>query len=178
MTKTVLPPDWEYRRPWIMARPAPRRHVLRLCGLGLVAWLTGCRRVTSPGETIQPIPIYPDDTCARCHMLIDDLRQAAEILTRAGDVWKLGDLGELFVFYQERHLTPADVTALFVHDYPTGQWLPARQARYVISREIHSDMNFHVAAFAEPATAQQFVAAHQGVVHSFAELLRSPPRAG
>ncbi len=147
-----------------------------LVALGASPALAACGRAGV--GAVRPVPIQSGDTCARCGMLITDLREAAEILGTRSQVWKFDDLGEMFAFYQEHHLAPADVKAMFVHDYHTREWIPAEQATYVVSPELHTPMDFDLAAFAGPAAAKQFAADRRGTVHAYAELLQAPPRPG
>lgn len=154
-----------------------RRDALRRLGslvlaVPLAALSAGCG--SSPGGALRPVAITPEDTCARCGMLIDDMREAAEILGSGGRAWKFDDLGEMFAYRSEHHLDPHSIRAMFVHDYETRAWLRAERAVYVATPRLHTAMNFGLAAFADPVRAERFAATRRGRVLSYPRVLARP----
>jgi hypothetical protein len=78
-------------------------------------------------------------------------------------------VGELFVHRQEK---PGAELGLWVHDFQTGAWLPARQACYVENPELVTPMAFGVVAVARPEQA----AALGGTTLSFEQIAGRPVR--
>lgn len=125
------------------------------------------------GGPVAPVAIGPEDTCARCGMMISDPRQAAEIVG-AGTVWKFDDLGELFAYRSEHRIAQDRIRGVFVHDYFSRGWLPARQATYVSTPRLRTPMSFGFAAFGDAGAAGQYARSLSGTVHSFSSLMVEP----
>lgn len=153
----------------------PRRTLIagaaRLAPALLVATLAGCGR---GDQRVRPVPIDASDNCARCGMMISDLREAAEIVA-GRRVWKFDDLGEMFAFHREHDLGHGVVRGMFVHEFTTRSWLPARGATYVVTDRLRTDMGFGVAAFGDAGTARRYAGSTSGAVRSFDSLLAAPP---
>ncbi|HEX7660973.1 MAG TPA: nitrous oxide reductase accessory protein NosL [Pseudonocardiaceae bacterium] len=144
-------------------------------GLAAVATgglLAGCGKKGTPDG---PVAITSSDTCARCGMLISDMRYAAEIVGTE-HVWKFDDPGEMFAYYHEQHIAANEVKAMYVDDFRTKTWLPAKSAHFVVNRtQFQTPMGSGVAAFADAAAVQQYTASGSGVARSYEQLLAEPP---
>jgi hypothetical protein len=77
-------------------------------------------------------------------MIIGDECFAAALVAPTGDVLKFDDIGCL-VEHEAARLRP-DV-AYWVRDAASGEWLDAREARFVHSRDRASPMGFGLAAY-------------------------------
>jgi len=157
-----------------MSNAIDRRTVLLRAGTVLLATplattLAACG--SGAHDAVRPVAIQPEDTCARCGMLIGDVRQAAEILGADGQTWKFDDLAELFLFHRERHLKR--VRGAFVHDRDTRRWVPAARATYVVGRH-HGGPASSVWAFGARDNARAFAQAEHGTLRTFSQLLGRP----
>jgi len=119
-------------------------------------------------EPHPPELMLGSDTCEACGMLVSEAKYAAATLVEGGHTHKFDDLAEMFIF-QAKH--PEDVVeAWFVHDSNTETWLRGETAYYVKSTQIHSPMNYGVAAFDAREMAEAFSADVNGEVFTFDEI--------
>lgn len=121
-----------------------------------------------------PVEVEPGDTCARCGMVISDMRHVGEIIG-AKDVWKFDDVGELFVYYQEQGLTDDDVRAIYVKGYDSGAWAEAGSARYVVAPDVATPMATHVLALAKEDSVGTYTASGSAQERTYDDLLANPP---
>jgi copper chaperone NosL len=104
-------------------------------------------------------------------MAISDRQFAAEIIDTGGSVAKFDDMGCLIQYVRERKLKEK-VAACFVMDYKNRKWLPARQAHYVKSAEIHSPMASGLAAFGDRSKAEETAGRFRGRILLYDDLWR------
>lgn len=131
-----------------------------------LAGLAGCKpRPQGP----QPPEIrYGQEMCSACGMVIDDPRFAAATLLVSGEYLKFDDVGEMLSYHMNH---PEDqVSAWFVHDYPSENWIRGEQAFYVRSQSLQTPMGSGIAAFAERAAAESFAAERDGEVFSLDQI--------
>jgi copper chaperone NosL len=93
-------------------------------------------------------------------MAVSDVRFAAQIVAPGEEPRFFDDIGCLRDHLAEVPL-PADA-AVFVADYRTKAWIPARSAVYLQHDGIQTPMGSHVVAFADPASRAADAAAAGG----------------
>lgn len=120
-----------------------------LIGAGLIgAGLVGYRQLPSESiETGEPSIQYGSENCARCRMLISNPKFAGAWRQKDGREEHFDDIGCMVLLDSERHLGVD--TQYWVHDFDSEEWIDAITATYVQSAEIHSPMNYGVAASRE-----------------------------
>ncbi len=100
-----------------------------------------------PGETAptgDPIIHYGEENCARCRMVISDVKYAAAWRQSDGSEEHFDDIGCMVLLNGERHL---GVDAKYwAHDFASQEWLDALFGSYVVSSEIGSPMGYGIAA--------------------------------
>lgn len=79
-------------------------------------------------SSIRPIPVQAGDTCFRCRRPIADQKLAAEIVDRAGRVYKFRTAGCLAQYLNGQSV---DLRAVFVTDYASGRLVNANRAMFV-----------------------------------------------
>ena len=116
-----------------------------------------------------PVEVEPGDTCARCGMVISDMRHVGEIIGDR-DVWKFDDVGELFIYRQEQGLSDGDVRATYVKGYDTGQWVEAGSAHYVVAPDVATPMGTHVLALAEEDSVGAYTVSESARERTYEEI--------
>jgi nitrous oxide reductase accessory protein NosL len=119
--------------------------------------LAGCGGPLEPAELV-----LNEEACSLCRMAVSQRRFAAQAVARSGRTDFFDDIGCLARWAPE-HAT-SEETALFVADYETGAWLPAKDARYVRGASLETPMSSGLAAFATPARAAAAAKALNGYV--------------
>jgi copper chaperone NosL len=130
-------------------------------GILLVAlfWLTGCGQTI---DTTQPPAIaYGEDVCENCSMIISDERFAAAYWTADGVARRFDDIGGM-VEYHQKH--GEDVATFWVHDYPTGEWVRAESATFVMNKGLQTPMGFGIAACADEEQAKALAYGEAGAM--------------
>lgn len=110
---------------------------------------------------------YGEEVCAQCGMIISEARYAAAYVTAAGDVRLFDDVGGMLAYDAQNR---EELSVYWVHDFNTEKWLRADTAVYVLSDKLASPMGWGVAAFANMAGAEQFVAENEGIITTWREL--------
>lgn len=123
--------------------------------------LTGCGRS-------KPVPIAAhEDECDYCHMRINDLRFAAEIIERGGLVRKFDAIECMIAYIQERK--PKEYRA-YVMDYLGSGFIEAEKAFYLISPNIPSPMGLDISAFRTKEDRDRLLKEKGGKPYTFQEL--------
>ena len=125
-----------------------------LLPLVLISW--GCGT-----PSLKPVEIDPADMCSFCRMAVSQMRYAAEIVDHDENVHKFDDIGCMVRFLRARRPGGA---AVFVRDYAGGEWIDAREARYVRSDTIPSPMGGHLIALKDKSTAEDYARQFRGAV--------------
>lgn len=147
-----------------------RRRFLAIIGAtGALAATGGAIVALLPSEDADkkgpPALKVGDDACARCGMLIGDLRYAAGWRDDSGAAAVFDDIGCMVVEAREH---PPASAAFWVHDFHTEAWIEAETASYTISTGIKSPMAYGIAAAATPDDARSV--ASDGEAHTWADL--------
>jgi copper chaperone NosL len=111
--------------------------------------LLGC----GPSE-IKPIDIYPEDMCSQCRMAISQQAFAAEIITKAEEVFKFDDLGCLERFKEKS--SALEIAAVFVKDYQTKAWLPFERS-VIVQTSLQTPMGSGKIALTDSQQAGEFL---------------------
>ncbi|HEX2535424.1 MAG TPA: nitrous oxide reductase accessory protein NosL, partial [Chitinophagaceae bacterium] len=105
--------------------------------------------------SVAPDPIrYGKDACDFCRMTIITPGFGGEVLTKKGKVYKFDDLHCLVTFLKKETVKTGDIAQTLVvpHSGATG-FLPAAEARFVVSPSLRSPMGSNTAAVADDAAA-------------------------
>ncbi len=131
-----------------------RSFVFALAGVG-VAGFGGLVYSQLPGEKIptgDPVIRYGEETCARCRMVISNVKFAGAWRQPDGSEEHFDDIGCMVLLNRDRHLG-VDVK-FWVHDFVSEQWLNAIDCEYEISTEISSPMGYGIAAKLKSKSAE------------------------
>ena len=150
--------------------PQRRRVLALLC----LAPLAGCHLApeTGPEEIV-----WDRDTCKRCGMAISDHHFAAQV--RGGPkhwAYKFDDVGCALIWLKDQPWAEAPDTEIWVADLRSGEWLDARQARFVAGKTSPMGYGFGALKEAAPgsidfATLRSQILAHGRDAH---DLLMQP----
>lgn len=131
--------------------------------------LAGC--AAGHGGT-EPHSIDPTlDVCPVCMMSIVDMHFAAQLIDDRGQPVSFDDIGCMALYV--KRLGPqweSSVRAVYVKDFHTMEWVPAKEAAYVQGR-IDTPMSFGIVAFANIEGAQKFAASTGSRVITWEEVL-------
>ena len=103
---------------------------------------------------IKPLDIYPEDMCSQCRMAISQQAFAAEIITKAEEVFKFDDLGCLERFKESSG--EIEIAAVFVKDYQTKVWLRFERS-VIVQTGLQTPMGSGKIAFADSIQAKKFL---------------------
>lgn len=156
----------------VVGRRALLTRVAALSVLVAAGGPAACGRRGRPAGD-DPVEVEPGDTCARCGMVISDMRHVGEIIDDR-DVRKFDDVGELFIYRQEQGLSDGDVRATYVKGYDTGQWVEAGSAHYVVAPDVATPMGTHVLALAEEDSVGAYTVSESARERTYEELLADP----
>ncbi len=144
------------------------RCVIRLAGFAIILlFLAACSGKANAGPT-PPTIHYGEDVCEFCGMIISEERFAAAYLTADGHSHMFDDIGDMV----QTHLQmQEDVTAFFVHDHDSRDWIRAETAHFVLSDNLPTPMLSGLAAFRSVEKANAMAAGWGGNVLTFEQLL-------
>lgn len=101
-------------------------------------------------------------------MIISEERFASGIVDNDGNAQVFDDAGEMVVTVQEEGLNGRRV---WVHGYPSIEWVDARNAWYVVTMDLPTPMGTGVFPFDTEADAEEFAEEHGATVYSWDDLL-------
>lgn len=132
--------------------------------LSVVLFLTACS-----SKTAAPVEIKAnEEDCDTCHMGIEDLHSAAQIILENGKPMLFDDIGCMVVYMQEHQ---PKYEAAFVHDFDSKEWISFDNSTFVQSENIHSPMNYGIAAYATEKHASDMQKVQGGEIYTVKELL-------
>lgn len=138
-------------------------------GLVVLVAAVGC---TSRDVTQPPVVHYGEDLCEHCNMIVSDERFAAALVLEAqrGRYRDLlfDDVGCLVDYLADHPDEP--VAATWVRDYGEDGWLPAEQASYLWSEQLHTPMLSGLAAMSSPQQVAAAAADYPGKLLDFGSL--------
>jgi copper chaperone NosL len=123
---------------------------------------------------VKPIDVREQDTCARCKMLIADVKFAAEVIDKAGTARKFDDIGCMIDYFKTKQ-PMKNFRAQYVVDYDTKQWLKLEEAFFVHAKAIKTPMGGSTVAFHDKQRATSVAQQMQGGVISFDDLMKLEP---
>lgn len=120
-------------------------------------------------QKAKPVAIdEKNDKCDTCHMAVGNNQFATELVLENGKVLKFDDIGCMYKWMNE-HKKEA-ITATFVRDYKTNDWIEADKATYVYDKNIRTPMAYNVISFQDEKAAKQFVDKNGGTVLTYNQL--------
>lgn len=129
----------------------------------LLVVATGC----AVGEAAGPAEIDPSvDSCALCHMGIQQVEAASQVLMDDGTPEKFDDIGCMLTYMKENETSQA-----FVQDYHTQKWVDLKEAFVVHEPRMETPMNYGFIAFQKKVDAEEFIAANGGEVYEGMEVM-------
>lgn len=143
------------------------RRKLLVTGMALPLVLAGCGGEKASGNEPPSIKLGRD-ACKRCGMIISEERFASGIVDSKGNAQVFDDTGEMVATVQEEGLNDRRV---WVHGYPSLEWMDAREAWYVVTMDLPTPMGSGVFPFDTQDEAQAFASEHDAPVYSWDELL-------
>ncbi|MEH7525460.1 nitrous oxide reductase accessory protein NosL [Bacillus sp. JJ1503] len=132
--------------------------------LAVMISLTACSN-----KTAAPVEIKAnEEDCDACHMGIEDLHSAAQIILEDGEPKLFDDIGCMVVYMQEHQ---PKYEAAFVHDFDSEEWISFDNSTFVQNQNIHSPMNYGIAAYETEQQASDMQKEQGGEIYSSKELL-------
>ncbi|MBI4971041.1 MAG: nitrous oxide reductase accessory protein NosL [Candidatus Omnitrophica bacterium] len=131
---------------------------------GLLFLLIGCG---NNALNLEPHIRYGNDTCSDCRMIINEEPFAAAIIVSPELTVKFDSISCLLRYHQEN---PSVGGTMWVHDFDTRQWVNARSAFFVQSKDILTPMGDGLLAFSSRDSAQAWVNKTKGTFYEFSEL--------
>lgn len=136
--------------------------------------LLSCKRTE---EKPVPIELTREHSCRVCGMIIVDFPGSkAQIHYRNGEIDTFCSTLDMFLFYHQPD-RPRNIVAIYVNDmgradwnYPTGNWIEAREAFYVYGGDIMGPMGEALVPFSSRADAEAYVKKHGGRVLRFNDI--------
>ncbi len=136
-------------------------YLMLVLGAALAIIMVGCGRKG-------PVPITAhEDECDYCHMRINDLRFAAELIEKGGLVRKFDAIECLVAYIQEKK--PKEYKA-YVMDYLGSGFIEAEKAYYLISHNLPSPMGLDISAFRTKEDRDRFLKEKGGKPYTWEEL--------
>lgn len=146
---------------------AKKRILIILCMIGFAFLAIGCDGSVS----IEPKVIDPSlDDCPICRMSIIDLRFAGQVINNMGQHESFDDIGCLILYLKRLGSDgQQSLKAVYVKDFASTQWIPAKDAVYVQGR-IDTPMSFGIVAFTTEEKAEEMAEKIDGQIISWEEV--------
>jgi copper chaperone NosL len=114
---------------------------------------------------------YGSDECDYCKMMIMDQRYGSELVTEKGKVYTF-DAAECLIEYLQNNSEMTEAAKfLLVTPYTDPNHLTdARDATYLISKNMPSPMGAYLTTFRDRSTAEKFSSDKGGVLYTWEEL--------
>ncbi len=112
--------------------------------------------VCSCGDTSESGPVkiyYGEDICERCKMIISEKDFAAQYKLSTGETVKFDDLGCMFHYMNGEE--KAQISAVYVMDYDSKQWIDGESAYYVWAENITTPMGHGIVALKDSQQAAE-----------------------
>ena len=114
---------------------------------------------------------YGSDECDYCKMTIMDHRYEAELVTQKGKIYTFDAAECLIDFIYNNQEMEAEARYLLVTPYNTPDYLAdAKQAIFLVSREMPSPMGAYLTSFLNDSTAGKFQQEKGGTLYHWEEL--------
>jgi len=123
---------------------------IKLVFLIVLALAISCGDKTESG----PVKIYyGEDICERCKMIISEKDFAAQYKLSTGETVKFDDLGCMFHYMNGEE--QALISAVYVMDYDSKQWIDGESAYYVWTENITTPMGHGIVALKDSQQAAE-----------------------
>lgn len=130
--------------------------------LGFLIFMSSC---SIESEKIN----YGKESCHFCKMTIVDNQHAAEAVTLKGKVFKYDAIECMINDIKQKN--NVELGLLFVNDYSSpGALIDAKNATFLISKEIKSPMGAFLSAFEKQIEAQKVLDEHKGNLYNWEEI--------
>ncbi|NNF01270.1 MAG: hypothetical protein HKN22_01155 [Bacteroidia bacterium] len=124
---------------------------------------------------IKPSDIeYNTDSCSECKMIISDPQFAAQIVTKKGRNYKFDAIECMLRDVNRRGIADLKYILVTTFDVP-GKLMNARNASYLISKNIPSPMGGYLSAFSNIDEANKTQVQRTGTIHHWPEILNQFP---
>jgi nitrous oxide reductase accessory protein NosL len=125
---------------------------------------------SSGGADGPPEIVLGRTECEQCHMIITELRFAGAYRTPDGAEHRFDDIGDMVEHAQQNG--EVEGSTFWVWDYDSEEPMEAPGATFVRSPELRTPMDWALAAFSEPAAAEELAESTGGEVLSWEEVGR------
>lgn len=113
------------------------------------------------------------DSCYECKMGIADLKFGGEIVTKKSKVYKFDDVGCMLNFLESGTMPEKDISLKLIINYEKpNTFLEADKNFLLVSPEIKSPMNSHVAGFATREAAEKMNSTKTGEIVNWSTLIK------
>ncbi|NIP37602.1 MAG: hypothetical protein GWO07_00890 [Candidatus Dadabacteria bacterium] len=113
----------------------------------LFVWLLTVASCSNDGQ-IGPAEIrYGQDMCAGCSMIISEKQYSAQYILSDGSIKKFDDIGCMIEHIKKTKDEPGKVSATFVRDYKTNNWINVNNAHFFKSDKISTPMGHGIISF-------------------------------
>jgi nitrous oxide reductase accessory protein NosL len=120
-----------------------------LSAVALLAGVWASLLLSAPARGAEPDPPGLIITCAECGMKAMVANRFVSRLVQGERTLYFCDIGDLAAFLERTH--PKEYAAT-VHDFPSGEWIDAGKALYVVNKNVYATpMGWGVAAFRDRA---------------------------
>jgi parallel beta-helix repeat protein len=140
------------------------KHFFVIIGLGLL--LTACSFAAAGPVDIK----LNKDSCDVCHMGIEEMESAAQLILKNGKPVLFDDIGCMTEYLQTEN---PEYEAAFVHDYQSKEWISFDTSSFIQNQNIDSPMSYGIAAFKSKDDAAAFQREYGGDAYTKAELLNT-----
>lgn len=130
---------------------------------------------TRISDAASPAPMVINDavSCGVCGMFPAKFpKWQAQIIFSDGDMVAFDGCKDMFKYvldmtaYDQKH-TGAQIAAVWVKDFNSGQWLDGRAAIFVFGSKVMGPMGQELIPFADSASADSFRAENEGMISSY-----------
>jgi copper chaperone NosL len=130
---------------------------MKLVFLIVLALAISCGDKTESG----PVKIYyGEDICERCKMIISEKDFAAQYKLSTDETVKFDDLGCMFHYMNGEE--QAQISAVYVMDYDSKQWIDGESAYYVWTGNISTPMGHGIVALRGSQEAKKLANKEKG----------------
>lgn len=130
----------------------------------------------SCSKNIDPI-IYGEEACDYCMMTIVDQSHSAQVVTQKGKNFKF-DATECMINYLEQEKNETDMLHVLSADYSEpGKMIDAKEATFIISKNIPSPMGEFLSALENKSVAEELQKENEGNLYSWEEVKAQIKRA-
>lgn len=130
--------------------------------LFILALVFSCK--DNPG--VGPAEVYyGEDICERCKMIISEKAFTAQYTLPGGEARKFDDLGCMIHYISDGgggETERDEITAYYVKEYATGEWIDGASAYYVWTENIKTPMGHGIIAAGDENTAREFTERENG----------------